>query len=82
MSFENHAAGHLVEEGLADRVHCAECGKGFNTDFHLRKHMDNVHPMDKKYHKCPLCDLVFASETTKRTHVDRDHKGQVLVITR
>ena len=75
-SFENHKANHLVEEGLAERVHCPECGKGFNSEWHLRRHMDSLHPVDgKKYYKCPMCELVFSSWNAKRFHVERDHKG-------
>ena len=74
-AFENHKASHLVEEGLVDQVHCPDCGRGFNTEFHLRNHMDSLHPVDgKKYHKCPACDLVFHTDSAKRLHVERDHK--------
>ena len=57
-------------------VHCPECGKAFNTEYHLRHHMDNIHPVNgKKYHKCPLCDLVFQSLDVRTLHVEKDHKG-------
>ena len=75
-AFENHKANHLVEEGLKEKVHCPECGKAFNTEYHLRHHMDNIHPVNgKKYHKCPLCDLVFQSLDVRTLHVEKDHKG-------
>ena len=75
-SLENHKASHLVEDGLAEKAHCPECGKGFNSEWHLLKHMDRVHPVDgKKYHKCPMCDLVFKNRTAQRIHLERDHKG-------
>ena len=75
-AFENHKANHLVEEGLAERAHCPECGKGFNSEFYLRNHMDNVHPVDgTKYYRCPMCDLVFKQPNARKLHVERDHKG-------
>ena len=77
-AFENHKTSHLVAEGVVEKVHCPECGMGFNTEFHLRKHMDHIHPVDgKKYYKCSSCDLVFPNETARRVHVERDHKGSI-----
>ncbi|XP_036327290.1 zinc finger protein 675-like [Rhagoletis pomonella] len=52
---------------------CAECGKGFSKQSHLRRH-SYVHNPNEKPFLCEYCPMRFASQSTLTRHIDGAHK--------
>ncbi|GFU00864.1 c2H2-type domain-containing protein, partial [Nephila pilipes] len=56
-------------------VSCIVCGKGFNTNYNLKRHTLQVH--EKKYsHQCPDCSKKFAQPSDLKRHKDSVHSAE------
>ncbi|GFT21994.1 hypothetical protein NPIL_247471 [Nephila pilipes] len=59
-------------------VSCIVCGKGFNTNYNLKRHTLQVH--EKKYsHQCPDCSKKFAQPSDLKRHKDSVHSAEKIV---
>ncbi|GFT00697.1 hypothetical protein NPIL_550981, partial [Nephila pilipes] len=59
-------------------VSCIVCGKGFNTNYNLKRHTLQVH--EKKYsHQCPDCSKKFAQPSDLKRHKDSVHSAEKVV---
>ena len=52
---------------------CAECDKGFDTPYHLKRHDDAVHKKIRKY-ECKTCRKTFPYKWNLNAHLDRKVK--------
>ncbi|GFU56798.1 uncharacterized protein NPIL_686831, partial [Nephila pilipes] len=56
-------------------VSCIVCGKGFYTNYNLKRHTLQVH--EKKYsHQCPDCSKKFAQPSDLKRHKDSVHSAE------
>ena len=52
---------------------CDECGKGFDDQYKLRRHVESVHQKIKNF-ECTSCDFKFYS----KYHLDRHNRSHIL----
>ena len=55
---------------------CGECGKYFNRNSFLKRHVDTVHSKIKRFF-CPICKTGFYSKTVQEKHTKNIHRNVV-----
>nr|XP_046258142.1 zinc finger protein 224-like isoform X1 [Scatophagus argus] len=70
----NHTVFIEEEQAQKEQKACRVCGKPFNRDSDLLRHMDEIH-MGEKAFKCAQCDRQFARRDHLVVHL-RTHTGE------
>ena len=65
----------ITKPGVQDaRVSCPVCGKGFQFNSYLARHM-KTHTGERSF-TCPLCQLTFKRNDHLKRHFKKAHMGQ------
>jgi hypothetical protein len=54
---------------------CTVCGKNGQNKAHMRRHIDTTHGLN--IYRCPYCDHISKSESTRHGHVRRVHQQKI-----
>ena len=59
---------------LESKFKCSECGKNFQCNANLRRHISNIH--EKVKYPCNFCEKVYSDRQRQRAHIKKTHTDQ------